>query len=56
MISTYSTVGLMCALVVRGNPEFEARRDKLVVRMILPYTLRSHLTSHLRIPYLVLRR
>jgi hypothetical protein len=29
--------GLMCVLAGRGNPELEARRDKLVVRMILQY-------------------
>lgn len=37
----------MCVLAARGNPELEARRDKLVVRMILYLTLChvSHLTS-----------
>jgi hypothetical protein len=37
----------MCVLAVRGNPELEARRDKLVVRMILYLTLChvSRLTS-----------
>jgi diadenosine tetraphosphate (Ap4A) HIT family hydrolase len=37
----------VCVLAIRGNPGLEAHRDKLVVRMILQYTLChiSHLTS-----------
>jgi len=37
---------LMCVLAARGNPELEARRDELIVRIIL-FTLChiSHLTS-----------